>query len=79
VQQQYLHESWGGFAGKQKSGVSGGDELDEQAKKLEVSISLRMQVLGQIRLEGKEEWTPDQQSLWMPSLPRQPSPWKRAW
>jgi GAF domain-containing protein len=66
VQQQYLLEGWSGFS-KESQGMEYrlGDEQDEdeESKKLEVPISLRDQTLGQITLEGKEEWTPDQQSL----------------
>ncbi|HSL29720.1 MAG TPA: GAF domain-containing protein [Anaerolineales bacterium] len=64
VQQQYLRESWGDFSEEHRSlEYRLGDELDENAKTLEMPISLRDQTLGQILLEGKEEWTPDQQSL----------------
>jgi GAF domain-containing protein len=64
VQQQYLLEGWSGFAKEsQNLEYRLGDEADENAKKLEVPISLRDQTLGQIILEGNEEWTPDQQSL----------------
>ena len=64
VQQQYLRESWDEFSEENRSlEYRIGDELDEHAKTLEVPISLRDQTLGQILLEGKEEWTPDQQSL----------------
>jgi len=64
VQQQYLLEGWSGFSEENKKlEYRIGDEVDENSKKLEVSISLRDQVLGQIMLEGKEAWTPDQQSL----------------
>ncbi len=64
VQQQYLLEGWSGFS-RESQGMEYriGDEEDEDAKKLEVAISLRDQTLGEIVLEGKEEWTPDQQSL----------------
>lgn len=66
VQQQYLLEGWSGFS-KESQGMEYrlGDEQDEEeeSKKLEVPISLRDQTLGQIILEGKEEWTPDQRSL----------------
>lgn len=64
VQQQYLLEGWSGFS-KESQGLEYriGDELDRDSKKLEVPISLRDQTLGQIMLEGKEEWTADQQSL----------------
>ena len=64
VQQQYLLEGWSGFSKEsQNLEYRLGDELDGDSKKLEVPISLRDQTLGQIMLEGKEEWTPDQQSL----------------
>lgn len=64
VQQQYLLEGWSGFAKEsQNLEYRLGDEAEENSKKLEVPISLRDQTLGQIVLEGNEEWTPDQQSL----------------
>ncbi len=64
VQQQYLLEGWSGFSEENKNREYRlGDDTDENSKKLEVPISLRDQVLGQIMLEGKDEWTPDQQSL----------------
>lgn len=64
VQQQYLLESWGGFS-EQNEGLEYrlGDEPNENARTLEMPISLRDQTLGQILLEGKDEWTPDQRSL----------------
>jgi GAF domain-containing protein len=64
VQKQYLLEGWSGFSEEStKLEYRLGDDVDENAKKLEIPISLRDQVLGQILLEGKEEWTSDQQSL----------------
>jgi GAF domain-containing protein len=64
VQQQYLQEGWRDYfthAEEMEYGV--GDEVNENSEKLSVPISLRNQVLGQITLEGAEEWTPEQQSL----------------
>jgi GAF domain-containing protein len=64
VQKQYLLEGWSSFSEENKMlEYRLGDDMDENAKKLEISISLRDQILGQIIVEGKEEWTPDQQSL----------------
>lgn len=64
VQKQYLLEGWSGFSEEsQNLEYRLGDEMDENARKLEISISLRDQILGQIMLEGKDEWTPDQRSL----------------
>lgn len=64
VQQQYLLESWGSFSEENRSlEYRLGDEPDDDSPKLEIPISLRDQVLGEIRLQGKDEWTPEQQSL----------------
>jgi GAF domain-containing protein len=63
VQQQYLLEGWGGFSEEnEKLEYHIGDEEDN-SRTLEAPISLRDQILGQIVLEGQQEWTPDQQSL----------------
>ena len=65
IQQQYLLEGWSGFTAQKEDefeyGV--GDELDENSKMIEVQISLRDQILGQIRFESNEDWTPEQESL----------------
>ena len=64
VQQQYLMEGWRGFTQEnEKLEYTVGDETHADSKMIEVPISLRDQVLGQIMLEGKEEWTSEQHSL----------------
>lgn len=64
VQQQYLLEGWQSFTSENDSlEYAVGDEVRENPKTMEVAISLRDQILGQILLESNEEWTPDQQSL----------------
>ncbi len=64
VQQQYLLEGWQGLSEENdKLEYRIGDEEDENSRKLEVPISLRDQILGQIMLESQTEWTPEQQSL----------------
>lgn len=64
VQQQYLLEGWRDFTSEHREiEYAVGDESRENTHSVDVSISLRDQVLGQITLEGKEEWTPDQQTL----------------
>jgi GAF domain-containing protein len=64
VQQQYLFDGWSGFSeDNEKLEYRIGDEDDDNSRKLEVPISLRDQILGQIMLEGQRDWTPDQQSL----------------
>jgi GAF domain-containing protein/HAMP domain-containing protein len=64
VQQQYLFEGWSGFAeDNDKLEYRIGDEEDDNSRKLEVPISLRDQILGQIMLEGQAEWSAEQQTL----------------
>jgi GAF domain-containing protein/HAMP domain-containing protein len=64
IQQQYLFEGWSGFSEENKHlEYHIGDEVDKSSPTLEAQINLRDQILGQIVLEGNEEWTPDQQSL----------------
>ena len=64
VQQQYLQDGWSGYSAQHNELEYGvGDEILENSKQMEVSISLRDQLLGQIMLEGNTEWTPDQRSL----------------
>jgi GAF domain-containing protein/HAMP domain-containing protein len=64
VQQQYLIEGWDRFASDHESlEYVVGDEIPDDAVKLEVSINLRDQILGQITLEGRRDWTLEQQSL----------------
>ena len=64
VQQQYLMEAWKGFARENENlEYAVGDEVDENAKIIEVPISLRDQVLGYIVLEGSQDWTAEQKSL----------------
>jgi GAF domain-containing protein/HAMP domain-containing protein len=64
VQQQYLLEGWTGFSeDNEKLEYRIGDDADDSSSKLEVPISLRDQILGQIMLEGQGEWSADQQTL----------------
>ncbi|HKG52830.1 MAG TPA: GAF domain-containing protein [Anaerolineales bacterium] len=64
VQQQYLLEGWQGLSEEsEKLEYRIGDEQDDNARKLDVSISLRNQTLGQITLESQTDWTPEQHSL----------------
>ena len=64
VQQQYLLQGWSRFTEEHDNlEYRIGDEDDENPIALEVPISLRDQVMGQILLEGQKEWTPEQQSL----------------
>ena len=64
VQQQYLQEGWSGYSAQHdEMEYSVGDEILENSSQMEVPISLRDQLLGQIMLEGNDEWTQEQRSL----------------
>ena len=64
VQQQYLQEGWSGYSSQHEELEYGiGDEILENSKQMEIPISLRDQLLGQITLESNDEWTPDQRSF----------------
>jgi GAF domain-containing protein/HAMP domain-containing protein len=64
IQQQYLVTGWSGYSGaSEELEYAVGDESDTAQRRIEVPISLRDQVLGQIKLEGNAEWTPEQLSL----------------
>lgn len=64
VQQQYLMEGWRDFTTEHNEmEYAVGDESRENTNSIDVPISLRDQILGQITLEGRDAWTADQQSL----------------
>jgi len=64
IQQQYLQEGWSGYSAQHDElEYAVGDEIPENARQMEVPISLRDQLLGQITLAGNNEWTQDQRSL----------------
>ena len=64
IQQQYLLEAWNEFSAQNDElEYSVGDSSDSKSSMLDVSITLRDQILGQIQLEGNESWTPEQESL----------------
>ncbi|HLA07688.1 MAG TPA: GAF domain-containing protein, partial [Anaerolineales bacterium] len=64
IQQQYQLTGWSSFSESDEALEYGvGDESGDPAKKIDVSISLRDQVLGQIQLESNLEWTPEKESL----------------
>jgi GAF domain-containing protein len=64
VQQQYLHQAWSSFTEEHDHlQYRIGDEDEEPSVRLDVPISLRDEILGEILLEGEREWTLDQRSL----------------
>ena len=64
IQRQYLQEGWSGYSAQHDElEYAVGDEIPENARQMEVPISLRDQLLGHITLAGNDEWTQDQRSL----------------
>jgi GAF domain-containing protein len=64
IQKQYLLEGWTSLRSYNENLEYGIGESTETAnQKLESTINLRDQALGQITLEGRDEWSPEQQSL----------------
>lgn len=64
VQQQYLIDGWERFTSDNEDlDYVVGDETSDDAEKMEVNINLRDQVLGQITLEGRKDWSSEQQAL----------------
>jgi GAF domain-containing protein len=65
IQQQYLLTGWSGYSSGATEDMeyAVGDESGSGVGKIEVPISLRDQILGQISLESTTEWTPEQKSL----------------
>jgi GAF domain-containing protein len=64
LQQQYLLTGWSGFSGAtEELEYAVGDESETGSRRIDVPISLRDQILGNIRLEGSTDWTTEQKSL----------------
>lgn len=64
IQKQYLFEGWTSVKSYNEELEYGiGEPTEAAGQVLESTINLRDQVLGLITLEGRDEWTPEQQSL----------------
>lgn len=64
IQKQYLFEGWTSVKSYNEELEYGiGEPAESASQVMESTINLRDQVLGLITLEGREEWTPEQQSL----------------
>lgn len=65
IQQQYLLTSWKSIA-EDKSNLSyenGELETDEALREIQVPLTLRDQLIGQINLAGDGDWTPEERSM----------------
>lgn len=64
TQRQYLHGAWSSLAVEQNLEYGLGDEdPTEHSASIEIPLALRDQIIGQISMSGKEEWTPDQRLM----------------
>jgi len=63
VQRQYLRDAWRTATSDRDHGYETGDSETSYANKIEVPLSLRDQVIGQIQLANSAEWTTEQKNL----------------
>ncbi|MFZ5879652.1 MAG: GAF domain-containing protein [Chloroflexota bacterium] len=64
IQQQYLLTSWRGISeNRDLVYENGGDEAGEPLREIEVPLTLRDQLLGQIMLAGDGDWTPEERNM----------------
>jgi GAF domain-containing protein len=63
TQQQYLQESWISLAADQKLEHTHGNRASAGDQEIEVPLTLRDQIIGQINLANLDEWTPEQRNL----------------
>lgn len=64
IQRQYLLAGWSNLSSQSEELEYGvGDASEESDRRIDVPISLRDQILGQISLESTEDWTPEQKTL----------------
>ena len=64
IQQQYLVEGWGSLSmRKDELEYAIGESNDANTQKFMSPISLRDQIIGQINLEGTNDWTIEQKNL----------------
>ncbi len=64
IQQQYLMESWSSISARQDELEYGiGESNESLPKKITAPINLRDQIIGEIALEGTNDWNIDQKNL----------------
>jgi GAF domain-containing protein len=63
TQQQYLQGVWQSLASNQKLELTLGNSNLTGDQEIEVPLTLRDQIIGQIHMSGFDEWTPEQKSL----------------
>ena len=64
IQRQYTTQTWSRVASREEFHYEVGDEeFHETNNQLEVPLALRDEVIGQIKLDSNNEWTPEQRNL----------------
>jgi len=63
TQRQYLRDAWSSLASEQSIFYAVGDNDPASNQQMDVALSLRDQLIGNIRIEGTSEWTVEQKSL----------------
>jgi GAF domain-containing protein len=63
TQQQYLQGMWLSLAANQNFEYTLGSSDLDSGQEIEVPLTLRDQIIGQIKLSNSEEWTPEQKKL----------------
>lgn len=63
TQRQYLEYAWSSLASEKPLQYALGDQYHAEQNKLEIPLSLRNQVIGQIFAAGESDWTSEQRNL----------------
>ena len=63
TQQQYLQGAWLSLAAGQKLEYEVGDSESTGRQGIEIPLTLRDQIIGQINMSNSEEWTSEQRNL----------------
>jgi GAF domain-containing protein len=63
TQQQYLQGAWLSLASEQKLEYTLGNNALAGKQEIEIPLTLRDQIIGQINMSNTDEWTPEQKNL----------------
>ncbi len=63
TQQQYLQEMWQSLAADQNFEYTFGNKDVDGGQEIEIPLTLREQIIGQIQMSSSDEWTPEQKRL----------------
>ena len=63
TQRQYLQGAWLSLASDQKLEYAVGDSESTGKQEIEIPLTLRDQIIGQINMSNSDEWTPEQKNM----------------